>query len=243
MNWYLKHIVASIGEWWIHDGSATFADGDIGDSNHEAIVIQYAQSQIADGYEDYEEWKISTVQEILENEKAELEQQKASLEENEEIKENQIDARLHEIWEMSRDVDYYAYDIIVENLEKLGIDSLLFHIAEGMRDGRLYAKKVLGWKRVENNNIETYTLTAQDLASIAGGLDNILNDEEVEISFNIYVDSTGQWYNDVSLEDIMNKNLSAITGQTEQTETSQAYQNAFEQQDKPTSSYYRRWGD
>ena len=34
------------GEYWIIDGSATFADGDVGDMNHEGYAIDHARHRI-----------------------------------------------------------------------------------------------------------------------------------------------------------------------------------------------------
>ena len=36
------------GEWWIIDGNASFADGDIGDMGHEAYVIDHVRKQFCD---------------------------------------------------------------------------------------------------------------------------------------------------------------------------------------------------
>lgn len=41
-NWYKKY--SQSGEWWILDGRALFADGDIGDTNHSGQVIDYILS-------------------------------------------------------------------------------------------------------------------------------------------------------------------------------------------------------
>ena len=51
------------GEYWIEDGSVTFADGDVGDLNHEGIALQRAQGELStlcgfdyDGaFEDFDE--------------------------------------------------------------------------------------------------------------------------------------------------------------------------------------------
>ena len=37
------------GEWWIMNGTAAFADGDVGDFNHEGYAIQTAQQSIMEG--------------------------------------------------------------------------------------------------------------------------------------------------------------------------------------------------
>ena len=34
------------GEWWFQEGQAVFADGDVGDMNHEAVVIETLKRNI-----------------------------------------------------------------------------------------------------------------------------------------------------------------------------------------------------
>lgn len=225
-NWFLKMMKQSQeGEWWIQDGQAMFADGDIGDMNHEGMVIQNVQGNIVSNsdhpefdygeYVDWDGWKQAVAQEKMEEWKAE-----------------------------GRDLSQVdEEDALMEVLNELGVSDEEYQVAEGMTDARDYGMEHQGWKRVQGNNIETWTLTASDLRSIAQGLWDILESSgsEENPEFNIYVHSTGKWYNDIPLEAIESENISVITNQTEQTATQRAYDKAFDKMNKPQNSYYKDW--
>ena len=65
-------------------------------------------------------------------------------------------------------------------------------MAEGYGDAREYAMKHWGWKRVVDNNVETWTLTPQDMQMIASGYGDIDDELEDNTEIYIYVYSTGQ---------------------------------------------------
>jgi len=213
MNWYKQLKSAEVrGEFWIDDsGNVMEASGD-GDYNHEGYVIDYAQSSLAEG-EDYEGWKTSSAMKILEEKKAELEDKKDEMEDVEQDT-TQITKEIDDIWEQSRDIDYYAYKLLMDSFSPEEME--LFNIAEMQGDPRTYAMKKWGWKRLEGKHIETWNLTVRDLNVIANGLydaygqmeENSLDNEE----FAIYVYSTKMWYNAVHWEDIHKQNIRAITG-------------------------------
>jgi len=210
MNWYKILKISQIrGEYWITDsGQVMMADGNIGDYNHESYVIEAVQSELSNGGEDYEGWKHETALEILEEKKQELEDRKMELEDGVDTK--SIDEKLYEIWEMSRNIDYHAYELIDSHLKELGIDQEKFDIAEGHGDARAYAMKKWGWKRLEGNNVETWTLTKNDLKTIGNGLYDAY-DEEVEIaSFNIYVYGNKKWYNNIPWSVIENGDMGSM---------------------------------
>jgi len=210
MNWYKLIKIAEVrGEYWIDDsGNALEASGD-GDFNHEAYVIDYAQHHLGD--DNYEEWKRSEAMEILEEKKKELEDQKEDMEEAEQDT-TQIEKEIYEIWEQSRDIDYYAYELLLENMSLE--EKELFNIAEMQGDPREFAIKNWGWKRLEGRHIETWTLTPRDLEVISNGLYDAYGDYDENSldleTFNINVYSTKMWYQNVSWQDINKKNIRAI---------------------------------
>jgi hypothetical protein len=79
----------------------------------------------------------------------------------------------------------------------MGITNEEYQIAEGMGDARDYGMKHLGWKRVKGDNIQTETLTREDLREIANGLWEAYDDKCEKETFNIEVNSTRQVYNEV----------------------------------------------
>jgi len=212
MNWYKLIKIAEVrGEFWIDDsGNVMEASGD-GDFNHAGYVLDYAQHALAEYDEDYELWKRSKTLEIIEEKKAELEEQKYEIEVAEQDT-TAIDAAIEENWEQSRDPDYYTYDLLFENLSQN--EKELLNVAEGITDAREFAMKKWGWKRLEGKHVETWTLTPRDLEVIASGLYEAYGayDEDALESetFHIYVFSTKAWYQDVSWQDISKKNIRDI---------------------------------
>jgi hypothetical protein len=179
MNWYKK---AQTGEWWIIEGSAVFADGDVGEMNHEAYVIEsikrkYVYDEFDKG--EYIEW-------------------------DEFKKELALEAFEEDFGKRPTEQYYQKYkdkmeDLYLKKLKEMGMTNEEYALAEGIGDAREYGLKNLGWKRVKQNNIQTNTLTVDDLKEIANGLWDINNDldENSDIEFNIEVDSTGAFYTGV----------------------------------------------
>jgi len=79
------------------------------------------------------------------------------------------------------------------------------------KDPRIYGLEELGWQRVHGNNIQTQTLTFEDLKNIEYGLYDI--DEEVADrgeEFDIEVRGSGMFFRDVPYSIIESKNPSLI---------------------------------
>jgi len=95
-------------------------------------------------------------------------------------------------------------EFLFEELREKGISDEDYSIAEGFGDAREYAMKKWGWKRVEGNNIETWTLTPEDLQIISSGLWDAYDEEAETSTFNIYVYGTKKSYNNIPL-DIIDK--------------------------------------
>jgi len=178
MNWYKK---AQTGEWWIVDGAALYADSNIGDMDHVSYVVdhiqrKYAYDKFANEYVDWDGFKKELALEVFEEKYG----QKPTEQYYEKYKKK-------------------MEDLYLKKLKDMGITNEEYMIAEGQGDARGYGMKELGWVRVAGNNIQTYTLTSDDLKNIANGLYDI-NDELGENSddtFNIEVASSGAFYTGV----------------------------------------------
>ncbi len=180
------------GEWWIIDGSAQYADGDTGDMNHEAYVIDAVRAQyVGDEMEDVD-W--------------------------EDFEQKLFKDKIRETNQSFADNESYYRErlkIIDAALKELGMSDEEIKIARGEGDGRLYGAREWGWKRMEGRNIETFTLTSDDLQSIANGIydayfdgeneENIANEE-----FYIYVYSNKKWYHDIPFSVISKGNPMAL---------------------------------
>ena len=182
------------GEWWIIDGMAHYADGDIGDFNHEAYAIQHAENLLMDGEtEDWEEWKSIKAYQLFQN-----------------IKDNyDKDAQ----WDMKQEVDNDPELFILNHIEESDIDETTFFVANGNhKDPRTWSMKELGWKRMAGNEITTWTLTSSDLSSISNGIwdafpeDNLDNEK-----FNIEVASNNRMFWGVPIEVIESGNIRKLS--------------------------------
>ena len=176
MNWYKK--AQTRGEWWIIDSHANFADSDAGEMGHEGYVIdhvqrKYAYDQFTNEYVDWDGFK----------------------------KELALEAFEEEFGQRPNEQYYQKYkdkmeDLYLKKLKEMGITNEEYMIAEGQGDARDYGMKELGWVRVAGNNIQTYTLTSDDLKNIANGLYDINDelDENSDVPFNIEVSASGSFY-------------------------------------------------
>lgn len=154
------------GEYWIHDGTVTYCDGDIGRDNHEAVVIDHVQRDIiervgdirrtyggwfGDDSEgvDWDGWKGAKERELLAEKYGE-------------------DADRHED---------EGESLLVAAAHAAGVTDEAWETAEMQNDARDYGMEHLKWKAVRGTNVDTWTLTPDDMGDIASGLDEILNGE------------------------------------------------------------------
>lgn len=172
------------GEYWIDDsGNAQFADGDVGDLNHEAMAMQTLQSQISgDGDKDWDEFK----QELAER----IYQEKMASTNDEAGRQELTDAYEDDPESMITD----------EALQDEGIDAEAWKYANGFGDARDYAMEHWGWKKVLGNGVETWTFNDNDKSILANGLAEVIDQELGELDaeeaqrvvFYVHVHSTGQ---------------------------------------------------
>jgi hypothetical protein len=178
-----------MSEYWIHeDGGVDFADGDVGDYNHEGIVISQVQRGIVekceaffrvrnkwghsfanDDYVDWDKFKQALAQEYTkQNPKAQP-------------------------W-LDNDPD----KIILAALRTSGVKKAEWACAEGQGDARDYAMQWWGWKTYRNGNVDTWKMTRKDLEAIIRGLEEISEQENwsdkrfYRMGFYITVFSSGR---------------------------------------------------
>ncbi len=194
------------GEWWIDEtGGTVFADGDIGDSNHEGVVIQNLSHEILSHFG------------IEKDETGEL----GEYEEN--IKESLVDdGRLSgdelEAW------DDGPREIIIAKLLEDKVYSTpeqakdAVYIAYGSnRDARDYAMRYWRWKIMKTSRgeieIQTWNLKPDDLGIIVRGIweimedDNDADDSDKEVGddnysgprVNVTVQASGRRFSNIPL--------------------------------------------
>lgn len=206
MNWYhfmfrILRTASLYGEWWITEsGQAVYADGDVGDMNHEGYVINSIQSQYADDefnngdHVDWDRFINSLIHEKIQQAYA-----------NPAIMQEVLRIMgISSIDQMSTmDTQELGYALLKER----GISEEEINIANGQGDARLFAMKNWGWKRVQKNNVETYNLTSQDLINIVHGLYDAYQEEAETALFNIWVVSNKKWYQNIPLAEMESGNL------------------------------------
>jgi hypothetical protein len=174
------------GEWWIADGQALYADGDVGDKNHEAYVIEDIMRKYAP--EEYDKGEYIDWEEFVKNLLAE--------------KSNVPSPKRNK----------GSKNILVDALHELGMSDEEINIVNFNGDAREYGIRILGWKRVAGNNVETYTFNQDDLNSISSGLSEAYSDEEDgNITFNIEVRSTNTIFQDVPIDLIDKRDINLLS--------------------------------
>jgi hypothetical protein len=185
------------GEWWIIDGNAMFADGDVSELNHEAYVIDHVQRYFGDeefdkgDYYDWNAFELSVLKEEM-GDRGEKNLSQYTIE-------NIINT------------DYA--DVVEAGLKNRGMNNTEILIARskiGLVDVRAYAIKNLGWIRVAKNKCELWKLDAKSIKNLATGLGDVdweMSDEEV---FDIEERSTGRVFQDVPITVIETHQLNKL---------------------------------
>jgi hypothetical protein len=160
------------GEYWFDEnGQTMYADGDVGDMNHEAYVIQTCISQLAGEFDVYIDEPYLETGSILEDEIVEKIIDDLDIEDESE-KEDKIE-------QIKNDPADAMIDYLVQNtsMEIDAASDLVLNAYGSKGDAREYAIKNWNWSRVQGDSIETLKLTADALKTIAKGINNALDEE------------------------------------------------------------------
>lgn len=216
--WYKSsQFGAGYGEHWIdEDGNLMYADGDIGDMNHEAYVIQRARNEIAGDewnqgeFVNWEGFQESIASQILQAAKT-----------NQALQQ-EIESEIGDIY-TTLPQELIGYDYIDNELLKRGINAELLNIAQDRGDARVFGMKTWGWKRVMNNYVETFVLTYKDCQVIARGLGEIVpDDEDGKTKWNVEIVSNRQYFTNIPLS-VIEQGPQAISSYSRQATSSGWY--------------------
>lgn len=169
------------GEYWIINGDVAFADGDVGDQNHEGYAIDHARREILNHF------NMDSDDEFIDDQT---------------LAERVVEA-LREYGVKCNTITWY--EAAYAYLQRQGADEKLVQTlkcaANRGVDARDIAMKYWGWKWCRRSNIGTWTFTANDRKQIVDGLNEIISqemhdDEETwdELEITIGVGSTGKRY-------------------------------------------------
>lgn len=222
------------GEYWVIDGQVDFADGDVGDRNHEMIAIDSIVSQYVDRVESladeldiptdfhrYDEPDPEGIQQVL----------------------NQIhDALTTDSTPPMNDQQANAY-----MMQHIGCDKEAYKVLWGGGDAREYVIEHMGWIAVRSNNVEVFGYDAQRQKEIADAIRNILYEEqgleddsyqaeEVELSIYDY-HSNKSWY--VTLADLESPEVQVRPQQLPSTTYNKSLYNFSNPRDEEENKYSR----
>jgi hypothetical protein len=200
------------GEWWIMPGGTSiFADGDIGDSNHEAHVIDQVSNEIYENFLGDSPYEMGYLIQFSDEIKdALLSDDRLS---DKELKEWDDPIKRQEIL-----LNKIMEDGLYTNLEQAKM-AISIAYNEGPTDARDYAMKYLGWKRMTSSRshttIQTWFLKDSDLNDIKNGIYDALgedldddsddnSDENNSHTVEIEVRASNRFFDEIPLS-ILNK--------------------------------------
>jgi len=113
------------------------------------------------------------------------------------IDEHEIDeSRLYQIKNEAKMIDELGgYPLSGEERELLAD----FFLQKNRIDPRAYAMKNWGWKRLVGPNVQTWTLTNDDLRSMGSGIWDAYGEGSDEIMYDLYVDGSSRMYEGIPL--------------------------------------------
>lgn len=166
------------GEYWIQDGWVDFADGDVGDMGHQAIAANYFANK-----------HIDDLINLADNLGVDISNRDGRFVRNEEhpvedaigirraillsVKNREIE------WELPAGVN--PADSVDEYLQRsLNINDDEYACIFGHGDARALVMQQEGWITVRSNNVEVYGFDNQKREYLLRGIDQILEQEEID---------------------------------------------------------------
>ena len=189
-------------EWWLKDGEAVYADGDVGDINHEMLAEEEMLNRLGFDIENHSEWPITRehAYDIFRNNIRDLDDYNQHLTS---IHNGNGDA----IENAHEDADLYEYLLWKKLKQNPKLDpkearEQMDKDWDGFRDPRTYALKNFGWHRVQGKHVETYNLNKASLQEIARGLYDAYGDDAERMQFYIESHNPRKYIGPVSIDDI-----------------------------------------
>lgn len=190
------------GEFWADDlGNLFGADGEIDDSNHESIAVDYITREIFDALD----FKLSSV---CEDWAGSIEFHKTELCQFLSCEEVSLRSKIKEqiILNLENDSAHSVPNFSNTEILEFALDCVF-----GFQDPKLYMVQHAGWIRVHGNNIEIWKIDAQTLDILATTIYNIDN-KKPHRSERFVLESRGEGicYNNVPYVVIERADLNAL---------------------------------
>jgi uncharacterized protein (TIGR02996 family) len=165
------------GEYWVIDGSVDFADGDVGDRNHEMIAMEHVFSEYMNSIEslmdeyniEHDEFEYDGVNiEAIESALSALEEYLTTGLRDDGEDDGESPPEIQPISEQEADALM---------MREIGCNADAYYILRGGGDGRLYCMQYEGWIAVRNNNVELYGFDSQRRAEVAEAIAEIIYED------------------------------------------------------------------
>lgn len=170
------------GEWWITDNEVSYADGDIGDVNHEFMALQYVVGNFVDDITNaLEELGLDPSDYRLNRyDEPDFEAVQNAMERGVEVLMYGLD---FDDSEPSMDDTSVQQQKMTEEqaeqkmMEMIGCNPEAFAILRGNGDASVYVMQHEGWIAVRENNAELFGWNQHSKANLASGIAEILSQE------------------------------------------------------------------
>jgi len=178
-----------VSEWWLMGGQAVFADGDIGDRNHEAVAWDYLYSEFVEACNAADE-PIDLLGEMLPEDgdgfdptalRTAVQQWADMMQKEGKISEEVADDPFPFL---SRELGW----------DEAKLDEVM---DSGTSDIRLYAAREWGWVQLKDFDLTAYKLNRSVLKNVADSLWDAHGDSFSSQTYSVYEYSTGRWFREV----------------------------------------------
>ncbi len=183
----MANMVKLTGEYWIIDGEPTFADGDVGDINHEGYALDVLRREVLEALEmepddDLYDWD-SLVAEMPA------------------VICKMLDTTDGQERSESETPEDLALALLLEHSDLLGLkdEDVKQAFERGAMDVRDYMGRTRGWISMHGHEFGCWFLFRHTLAEIVSGVETMLEemgeeDLEADVRIQIHVASTGKDY-------------------------------------------------
>lgn len=215
------------GEYWVIDGHVDFADGDVGDRNHEMIATEHIVNE-----------HLSNIVSLAE----ELNVDTESINDNGEVDTYAVSNVLESIFEALIEQNKDEKSAVAYIVQYLNVDNEAYEVLVGRGDARYYVIKHYGWLAVRSNNVELYGYDASKQRVVANAIRDVMYEEggvedgEDDTEIAIYDFKTGKsWY--TTLEELEQPNISIKTNQQANTTYNKSFFHGTNPRDEEENKY------
>jgi hypothetical protein len=176
-------------EYWFHNKQIEFADGDIGDKNHQIIAEDYILNHyIPRPPEHLETLSKGTLNQASAYDETFLQYLMDKYKYDRDYAQSNAYFGNYLRWLMTGDDESEA--------------PVVHEVLSALKDPRKYAVENLGWIRVQDDSIETYNLDQSHLDEIMTGLYELYGDVVYNMKFNFETHSPRKYFENVSFAEI-----------------------------------------